>query len=831
LTGYAAFHGFIVLFACGYAILTLRRFALGLNQESVKERGQDYLIKTWIRSNWCRVPILANRPMLWKEWFIEGPLRPGHLRRLLLGFGIAVLLLPFVHLTFFFRGQIFRIEYSRHSELMNLWLRLLCALMGCIALLHTLAAAAGSISGERDKQTLEELLATPLTNRAIFFAKWQSAIFRFGAAWAALLGLWCIGLFTSSLHPAAILAFLVSWFCFAAFLASLGIWFSVVCRTTRQATASSFLTCSVILGCALIASFNLAEKRIPTFEAIGLFPAAMLAYVTFSPSEWAFWLRGEVAFRPVVYLLDLSFWCVGSLGLFLAARSRFGLLTGRVEADSESAVRPDLPAVEAATAAGLPGPPWSHILTQALTSFGRRVGYLAVAMLPTVVAIAVYQVRAQRGEDELRGYLAQLDRAEPGWQEFAGSEPFAPEGSKVHETRAIMLRAEKLFPKDFPGERLVALLIQDHPDRELFPPKPWQTIQESRVTTAEALGEARKLGEASYRDVQDKWTRFQVRTQSLGGKLDRLLTAEGLIQLQEGHPDEALAMSRALVIMAAALGQYPDGSDAPHWLPRQISVESALKLAQRTLAQGEPSDAALAGMQHLLEKEDQPHLEPMLRAERARTYWESMHDQHKATYIEWPFNNVESNAKYNGVPALLSIDELVFLAGGASLEVQQGEVLRILTDNINGSSNSLSSPSLRLRGMRFLRSLADFHFMYLHRPASMITFVKCQLRATMVALALERYRRDHGVWPSSLDELTPAYLTSIPLGLFDGKPMIYKRLKDGVVVYTVGADQVDRGGMLARESWGFKVLDIGVRLWDVSSRRQQPSASSLSQDP
>jgi hypothetical protein len=129
--------------------------------------------------------------------------------------------------------------------------------------------------------------------------------------------------------------------------------------------------------------------------------------------------------------------------------------------------------------------------------------------------------------------------------------------------------------------------------------------------------------------------------------------------------------------------------------------------------------------------------------------------------------------------------------------------------------------------MRFLRSLADFHFMYLHRPASMITFVKCQLRATMVALALERYRRDHGVWPSSLDELTPAYLTSIPLGLFDGKPMIYKRLKDGVVVYTVGADQVDRGGMLARESWGFKVLDI----WDVSSRRQQPSASSLSQDP
>src|SRR5436305_1369543 len=83
---------------------------------------------------------------------------------------------------------------------------------------------------------------------------------------------WCAGLWTGSMHLVGILSFIVCWFCFAAFLASLGIWFSVVCRTTRQATAVAFLTFSVILGCAAVCSFNLAEKYIPIYEAIGLFP-------------------------------------------------------------------------------------------------------------------------------------------------------------------------------------------------------------------------------------------------------------------------------------------------------------------------------------------------------------------------------------------------------------------------------------------------------------------------------------------------------------------------------------------------------------------------------
>ena len=36
--------------------------------------------------------------------------------------------------------------------------------------------------------------------------------------------------------------------------------------------------------------------------------------------------------------------------------------------------------------------------------------------------------------------------------------------------------------------------------------------------------------------------------------------------------------------------------------------------------------------------------------------------------------------------------------------------------------------------------------------------VNCRMRGTRIMVALARYRRDHGAYPATLDELTPAYL-------------------------------------------------------------------------
>lgn len=71
----------------------------------------------------------------------------------------------------------------------------------------------------------------------------------------------------------------------------------------------------------------------------------------------------------------------------------------------------------------------------------------------------------------------------------------------------------------------------------------------------------------------------------------------------------------------------------------------------------------------------------------------------------------------------------------------------------------------------------------------------CQMRdGTLTAIALELYRRRHGDWPASLEQLVPKYLPELPMDRFTGKTLGY-RLQDGrPVVYAVGFDLQDDGG-------------------------------------
>jgi len=91
------------------------------------------------------------------------------------------------------------------------------------------------------------------------------------------------------------------------------------------------------------------------------------------------------------------------------------------------------------------------------------------------------------------------------------------------------------------------------------------------------------------------------------------------------------------------------------------------------------------------------------------------------------------------------------------------------------------------------------------------------------ALAAERFRRDAGRWPESFAELVPGYLKNVPTDPFDLQLLRYKRLPDGVVIYAVGKDGVDDGGVIHRSEDNLFPPDIGVRLWDVAHRRQPPN--------
>ena len=63
-----------------------------------------------------------------------------------------------------------------------------------------------------------------------------------------------------------------------------------------------------------------------------------------------------------------------------------------------------------------------------------------------------------------------------------------------------------------------------------------------------------------------------------------------------------------------------------------------------------------------------------------------------------------------------------------------------------------------------------------------------------VAAALAEYCAEHGEYPEKLEELVPGILKLYPSISFNGKPLVYKRLEDGYLLYSTGMNGQDDGG-------------------------------------
>jgi hypothetical protein len=71
-----------------------------------------------------------------------------------------------------------------------------------------------------------------------------------------------------------------------------------------------------------------------------------------------------------------------------------------------------------------------------------------------------------------------------------------------------------------------------------------------------------------------------------------------------------------------------------------------------------------------------------------------------------------------------------------------------------------------------------------------------RLRTAATALGIERYRLKHaGRLPEALAVLVPECLPAVPIDPFSGEALQYRKRDKGFVVYSVGADRQDDGGV------------------------------------
>lgn len=307
-----------------------------------------------------------------------------------------------------------------------------------------------------------------------------------------------------------------------------------------------------------------------------------------------------------------------------------------------------------------------------------------------------------------------------------------------------------------------------------------------------------------------------------------VLGADAAIRAEDGDLDGALDSCRAIFGAARSIGDNP--FIIAHLV--HISIGSqALKSTRRVMAQGEPSEAALARMQQLiLEEAKRPLLLNAMRGERAtsaelirrvgsgevpissisyvtgesapsddlvpqtRPWGRLMYDNQLALVIDW-------------MNRAVAICRLPVWERPAAWKAWEAELERVGKTRFGPFTSAL--PALLIVGLS-AGSTAESRY-------------QSDLGATALLIASERHRRKHGSWPASADAIDPTLISQIPLDPSTGRAFVFEHRDGRLFIHSVGPNLKDEHG-----EYEPKRLDkggpddIGAIGWDKELRRQPP---------
>jgi ABC-type transport system involved in multi-copper enzyme maturation permease subunit len=342
LRDYALFHVTAAMLLAALATLKLRAW----NRQARPKSQREAVLSNSAPMSGVPVPVLALRlprvgrdAILWKELYAEHGYQLHPMARVLLIFaGGALLLLAGLS---FLCGLTVSLASKGPSEFASYWVRVVGTVVGCFMIVAVGVRASTALGSERDRQTLDGLLTTPLSNANILGGKWLAAVLSVRQFWWCLGAVWLLGFLAGGLHVLSVLMLLVSWCAFAAFAASLGLWFSLRCRTTLRATTWTLVTlflaggATALLGCGVVGVVlrPLAPDRsLELTDLMALTPPGAMVFLTFG---WGEWYSFESALKGSVGAVALAWagvcgYALAAAALWVVIGRRFGPVTGRM---------------------------------------------------------------------------------------------------------------------------------------------------------------------------------------------------------------------------------------------------------------------------------------------------------------------------------------------------------------------------------------------------------------------------------------------------------------------------------------------------------------------
>jgi ABC-type transport system involved in multi-copper enzyme maturation permease subunit len=351
---YAFFHVPLAVVCSAWAVARLRVLALRQSTAAVSQ--------TSARPGFGIRPRVGRLPMIWKEIFVEPGFRLNWIGWLVFGALFFLSLYVFVGTgSGFFDdlmgGQRYRSyqagldrwsqlwqivwpgktganRWALLGQLLNPWVRIAGAGVASLMLVGVAVRASSSISGERDRETLDGLLTSPLQSNDILFGKWLGSLLGVRRAWIWLGLIWGVGIVTGGLHPAALMLAFVAWLVYASCLAGVGLWFSISCRTTLRATLYTLaVTFGVSVGhwmiwlCLLPFCSPFGVGGILELQAC-ITPPAVLYWLLARSDQVGHDMGWEI--NTILSGFGLFLWAMAACVIWSVSRTRFRKLTSRM---------------------------------------------------------------------------------------------------------------------------------------------------------------------------------------------------------------------------------------------------------------------------------------------------------------------------------------------------------------------------------------------------------------------------------------------------------------------------------------------------------------------
>jgi hypothetical protein len=301
-----------------------------------------------------------------------------------------------------------------------------------------------------------------------------------------------------------------------------------------------------------------------------------------------------------------------------------------------------------------------------------------------------------------------------------------------------------------------------------------------------------------------------------------VLRLRAVAELENIQGDKALA-DVTLMLYLANLNHHEPWRElwCQNW--RINSIDSALQPVWQGLVGHQWSDTQLTRIGSELAKfdflSDYQHFVRCWRAEtlqeidsieqgRFHEFWAMLHvgpDQDNSSLWERVFNE---NTLFTFMPKgwFYENDVAVAQMFQQSLRTDAEAGQRILSSELIKRVEDAQEYNCRHQSLR--NFAASMMYPGSARLAQKFAFTQSSLDRARVACALERYRLAEGVYPATLDMLTPRFIEKLPNDVINGQPLHYQRIADGrFLLYSVGWNGTDDAGTLVRDKYRRNTLD------------------------